>query len=439
MLATDRAACGQSTLYANPGKPRHLPRRPPPRALALDWGTSEGFPTGWQRPSPQLERRIAPHSARMQILVSAGEASGDRYAAVLVKALAERLPGARFFGCAGPRLRACGVNAIVHSEDLAVVGLFEVARHVPRIYGLFRSLERAARESPPDLAILIDAPDFNLRLAARLRRAGIPLVYYVAPQVWAWRKRRIERIRRLVDLLLVIFPFEEGYFRERGVNARFVGHPLCDLAQVRSARADFLAEHSFNPREPLVALLPGSRKGEALRHLPALADAAQRLADAGVRQFVLPASTTTGRRFFAGRWQGPAIRIMEDRAEDCIGHADVALVASGSATVETALLGTPMVSFYKLSWSSYCLARLLVDAQYYTMVNLLAGKQVIAECIQHECTGAKLASEAMRLLQQEVERCRMVTEFSRIRAALQANAPAAERAAAAVCERFSLG
>ena len=374
----------------------------------------------------------------MRILVSAGETSGDRYAAGLVEALSARLPDARFFGCAGPNMRAHGVEAIVRTEDLAVVGLFEVARHIPRIYGLFRRLDRSAAALAPDLAILTDAPDFNLRLAARLRRAGIPVVYYVAPQVWAWRKRRIHRIRELVDLLLVIFPFEEGYFRERGVDARFVGHPLCDVAKVSANRPDFLSRHSLDPSEPLVALLPGSRKGESLRHLPALEDAAHRLTESGVRQFLMPASATTGTQFFAERWQGPEIRIVENRSQDCIGHADVALVASGSATVETALLGTPMVSFYRLSWSSYCLARLLVDVQYYTMVNLLAGKQVIVECIQHECTGAKLASEAIRLLQQEGERCRMIAEFSSLRSRLQSSTPAASRAAAAICERFSI-
>ena len=334
----------------------------------------------------------------MRILVSAGEAPGDRYAAGLVEALSARLPDVRFFGCAGPKMRAHGVEAIVRTEDLAVVGLFEVARHIPRIYGLFRKLARSAAALAPDLAILTDAPDFNLRLAARLRRAGIPVVYYVAPQVWAWRQRRIHRIRELVDLLLVIFPFEASYFRERG-----------------------------------------SRKGESLRHLPALADAAHRLTQSGVRQFLLPASATTGKQFFAQRWQGPEIQIVENRSQDCIGHADVALVASGSATVETALLGTPMVSFYRLSWSSYHLARLLVDVQYYTMVNLLAGKQVIAECIQRECTGAKLASEAIRLLQQEGERSRMIAEFSSLRSRLQSNMPAASRAAEAICERFSIG
>ena len=353
-----------------------------------------------------------------------------------MRALSARLPGGRFFGCGGPQLREQGVETVVQTEDLAVVGLFEVVRHVPRIFGLFRRLERAALETKPDLAILTDAPDFNLRLAARLRKAGVPIVYYVAPQVWAWRSWRIRKIRKLVDQLLVIFPFEEDYFTKRGVEAKFVGHPLCDLAKVASSREEFFDRHGLDMSKPVVALLPGSRKGESLRHLPALQDAASRLVASGVQQFVLPAAATTGKQFFEANWNGPHIHIAENQAQDCIGHADVALVASGSATVETALLGTPMVTFYRLAWPSYQLARLLVDVSFYSMVNLLAGKPVVTECIQQECTGAKLASEAMRLLHQETERCRMIEELAKVRTALQSEVPAAERAAAAICDRF---
>ena len=374
----------------------------------------------------------------MNILVSAGEASGDRYAAGVVSVLTRTFPNARFFGCAGPRMREAGVQAVVRTEDLAVVGLFEVLRHIPRIYGLYRKLVSAASNARPDLAILTDAPDFHLRLASRLRDLGVPVVYYVAPQVWAWRRRRIGKIRRLVDHLLVIFPFEEEFFRKHGIKASFVGHPLSELAQVSSNREEFFRLHSLNPAEQLVALLPGSRKGESLRHLPALQDAASRLVGEGVRQFVLPASATTGKAFFESHWDGPQICIVDGRAQDCVGHADVALVASGSATVETAILGTPMVTFYKLAWPSYYLARLLVDVPYYSMVNLLAEKPVITECIQKECTGAKLASEAIRLLKGETDRCRMIEDLARVRATLQTEVPASERAAQAIADRSGL-
>ena len=374
----------------------------------------------------------------MKILVSAGEASGDRYAAGLARALAERLPQASFFGCCGPRLREQGVKTVVRTEELAVVGLFEVVRHVPRIYGLYRRLASFAKKESPDLAILTDAPDFHLRLAAKLRRLGVPVVYYVAPQVWAWRKWRVREIRRLVKQLLVIFPFEKEYFRARGVEACFVGHPLVGLSKVPVSRESFFEQQSLDPAEPLVALLPGSRRGESLRHLPALQDAARRLRAEGVHQFVLAASETTGRPFFESHWAGPGVRIVERQPQACIGHADVALVASGSATVETAILGTPMVTFYKLAWPSYWLARPLVNVPFYSMVNLLAGKAVVREFIQQECTGAQLAGEALRLLRRENERCQMVEELSRVRAMLHTDVPVAERAASAICERFGL-
>ncbi|MDE0126720.1 MAG: lipid-A-disaccharide synthase [Bryobacterales bacterium] len=374
----------------------------------------------------------------MRILVSAGEASGDRYAAGVVSALRRALPDASYFGCGGPRMREAGVEAIVRTEDLSVVGLFEVLRHIPRIHGLYRKLVDAAARLRPDLAILTDAPDFHLRLASRLRDMGVPVAYYVAPQVWAWRRRRIGQIRRLVDHLLVIFPFEEEFFRRRGVEASFVGHPLSELAGISVDRDAFFAAQTLNPDDELVALLPGSRKGESLRHLPALEDAASRLVAEGVRQFVLPASATTGKTFFEAHWKGPPVRIVDRNAQNCVGHADVALVASGSATVEAAILGTPMVTFYKLAWPSYCVARMLVDVPHYSMVNLLAGKKVIREYIQHECTGTKLAGEAIRLLRREADRCRMIQDLARVRALLRTEAPASERAAQEVVDRFKL-
>ncbi len=372
----------------------------------------------------------------MRILVSAGEASGDLYSAGMIAALRRLLPDARFAGCAGPRMREAGVEAVVRSEDLAVVGLFEVLRHIPRIHGLFRTLVAAAEDFKPDLAILTDAPDFHLRLAKRLRAMGVPVVYYVAPQVWAWRRHRIRSIRRLVDQLLVIFPFEEEYFRSRGVNALFVGHPLSDVAKTECTREEFFRQNGLDSAQRLVALLPGSRKSESARHLPALQEAANRLTAAGVTQFILPASVTTGKPFFEALWSGPPVRIVDGRARDCVGHADVALVASGTATVETAILGTPMVTFYKLAWPSYWLARLIVDVPFYSMVNLLAGKPVITECIQHECNGAKLADEAVRLLYTESERCRMIEDLAGVRSVLRTDVPASERAARTIADRF---
>ena len=374
----------------------------------------------------------------MKILVSAGEASGDRYAAELAAALRKRLPEVDFFGCGGQQLRNEGLRAVIRAEDLAVVGLFEVARHVPRIYLRFRRLTAAVRAEKPQLAILTDAPDFHLRLAKKLRRLKIPIVYYVAPQAWAWRKGRVKTLRRLIDRLLVIFPFEEEFFSARGVRATFVGHPLADSAAVSADRETFFRKYGLDPEKRLIAMLPGSRRGEALRHLPALEEAAALIAAREEVQFVLPASATAGRDFFARRWRGQAIVIVEGETRNAVGHADLALVASGTATVETALLGAPMIVFYRLAPPSYWLAKMLVDAPFYSMVNLLAGKRIVPELIQGECNGAKLAAESIRLLQQERERCRMVEELAKIKDKLRAGAPAAERAADAICEEYSL-
>lgn len=374
----------------------------------------------------------------MKILVSAGEASGDRYAAELVAALRKRLPDADFFGCGGQHLRQEGLRTIIRTEDLAVVGLFEVVLHIPRIYRRFRQLVAAVRVEKPQLAILTDAPDFHLRLAKKLHALKIPVTYYVAPQVWAWRKGRLKTMRRLIDHLLVIFPFEQEFFSSHRVSSTFVGHPLADHVKVTTERDSFFRQHGLDSNKRLIALLPGSRRGEALRHLPALEDAVSRLSSQSDLQFILPASVTTGKAFFEENWSGQRITIVEGETQDAVGHADLALVASGTATVETALLGTPMVTFYRLSWPSYWLAKMLVDVPFYSMVNLLAGRAVIPELIQQDCNGKKLAAEATRLLQQESERCRMVEALAEIKETLRAGVPAAERAAEVICEQYSL-
>ncbi len=374
----------------------------------------------------------------MKILVSAGEASGDRYAAELVAALRKRLPDADFFGCGGQHLRKEGLRTVIRTEDLAVVGLFEVVSHIPRIYRRFRRLVSAVRAERPQLAILTDAPDFHLRLAKKLHALKIPVMYYVAPQVWAWRKGRLKTMRRLIDHLLVIFPFEEEFFSSHRVSATFVGHPLADHVKVSTERDSFFARHGLDTNKRLVALLPGSRRGESLRHLPALEDAVSELSTQADLQFILPASVTTGKAFFDENWTGQRVTIVAGETRDAVGHADLALVASGTATIETALLGTPMVTFYRLSWASYWLAKMLVDVPFYSMVNLLAGRAVIPELIQHDCNGKKLAAEATRLLQQETERCRMVEALAEIKEKLRAGVPAAERAAEVICEQYSL-
>jgi lipid-A-disaccharide synthase len=341
------------------------------------------------------------------ILVSAGEASGDLYASLLVEELRRIWPDARFFGCTGPRLRAAGVETVVDAADLAVVGLLEVVRHIPRIYGEYRKLLAAARERRPDVAILTDSPDFHLRAARRLHNLHVPVVYLVAPQAWAWRKGRVRMMRRTLQRLLCIFPFEEDFFRAEGVNATYIGHPLAGRVRPSLSKDEFFKKHRFAPGRPLVAVLPGSRRGEAARHLPALLDAVDRLYREQAVNVVLPASAMCGEGFFRERIGRSPIRVIEGESWDAMAHADVALAASGTVTVEAALLGTPMVTFYKVTAPSWVAGRLLVRVPFFSMVNLIAGRLVAPELMQGAMTGEAIAREARKLLVDERARAEM--------------------------------
>jgi lipid-A-disaccharide synthase len=366
-----------------------------------------------------------------KILISAGEASGDLYAASLAAELLRRHPDLELFGCAGPRMRAAGVRAVVDAASLAVVGLIEVVAHIPRVWREYRKLLKAARAERPVLAILTDSPDFHLRLARQLKRMGIPVVYLVAPQVWAWRKGRLPGMRRTIDRLLCIFPFEEPFFREHGVATTYIGHPLSRLVRPSLGRGKFFRNHGLAEDRPLVALLPGSREAEAARHMPALMDAAARIAAR------MPVNLVLGRAGlsdFRERNPGGAIQVIEGETWDLLAHATLALAASGTVTVEAALLGTPMVTFYKVTALSWFAGKFLVDVPFYSMVNLIAGRAVIPELMQNEMTGERLAAEALRLLNSPVERDQMRRQLGEVGRALAGPEDPMERAAGIVDE-----
>lgn len=371
---------------------------------------------------------------RRKILVSAGEASGDLYASLLVAELRRRHPELEFFGCTGPRMRAAGVRTVVDAASLAVVGLLEVIHHIPRIYGEYRKLIAAARAERPALAILTDSPDFHLRAAGRLHRAGVPVAYLVAPQAWAWRKGRIPRMRRTLDRLLCIFPFEEEFFRREGVRAVYIGHPLARRVRPASTRPEFFRKHGLPLDRPLIAVLPGSRRGEAARHLPAVLDAVGRLARERAVSFVLPASATTGVAFFRERIGEAPIRVIEGESWDAIAHADVALAASGTVTVEAALLGTPMVTYYRVSLPSWAAGKLLVRVPFYSMPNLIAGRAVAPELMQEQMTGEALAAETRLLLDDPAANARMRAGLQEVAARLASDGDAIERAASVIEE-----
>ncbi len=348
------------------------------------------------------------------ILVSAGEASGDYYAGQLVAKLRVRWPDCDFFGCAGPNLRSEGVRPVIRTEDLAVVGLVEVLAHLPRIYRRFLTVVDAAKATRPDLAILTDSPDFNFRLAARMKALGVPVVYLVAPQVWAWRQGRVKTMRRIIDRLLCIFPFEEAFFLKHGIPTTFIGHPLAARVRPSLTREEFFAKHNLPLDRPLIAVLPGSRSGEARRHVPELIRAAGILSRDRALSFVLPCAATLGTKFFDAMLEGSPIRPIPGEAWDAMAHADVALAASGTVTMEAAILGTPMVTFYKVAPVSWALGKVLVKVPFFSMVNLIAERKVAPELMQDEMTGERIAAEAGLLLDGGPARAKMKEELARV-------------------------
>ena len=352
------------------------------------------------------------------ILISAGEASGDYYAAELTQVLRERWPDCEFFGCAGPKMRAARVEPVIQVEDLSVVGLLEVLEHLPRIWRKYQLLVAAAKEKKPALAILTDAPDFHFRVANKLKQQGVPVVYLVAPQVWAWRQGRVKTMRRIIDRLLCIFPFEEAFFRLHNVPVTYIGHPLAGRVKPRISREEFFRKHKIPLDRPLIAVLPGSRKSEALRHLPALKEASVILSKDRRLSFILPASPTCGEGFFLMPLAGSPIRAIDGEAWEAMAYADVALAASGTVTVEAALLGTPMITYYKVTDLSWEIGKYLVKVPFYSMVNLIAGRQVVPELMQTELTGERLAAETARLLDDADVREKMKLDLAEVAASL---------------------
>ncbi|HZO51768.1 MAG TPA: lipid-A-disaccharide synthase [Bryobacteraceae bacterium] len=390
-------------------------------------------------------------------MISAGEASGDLYAATLVGHLKQLVPQARFFGCAGPRMQAVGVEPVVDAAKLSVVGLVEVVRHIPEIYGEYRKLIREARRRRPALAIVTDSPDFHLRVAAQLKRRGIPVVYLVAPQVWAWRKGRLNAMRRNIDELLCIFPFEEQFFRNHNVPVHYIGHPLKRLVKPANTREEFFARHSLPRDRPLVTILPGSRRGEIGRHLPVLARTLLLIQSRAPSSYVLGAPPEAvsrfGEPFFTQPFRAASIQqnreilsgpgaetvplVVEGETWDAIAHADLVLAASGTVTMEAALLGTPMVTFYRVTGVSWWMGRFLVDVPFFTMVNLIAQERVVPELIQNEMTAENLAREAVRLLENPAEARRMRDGLGKVSDSLDVGEDPLVRAAGLIARRLT--
>jgi len=377
----------------------------------------------------------------VRILVSAGEASGDMYAARLVRALEKQNGHSTYFGCTGPRLKEAGVQTVLDSSRLSVVGLAEVVSHLPGIYRDYRRLVRQLRAHPPDAAILTDSPDFHLRLARHLNLLNVPVFYLVAPQVWAWRQSRVRIIRQRVRKLFCLFPFEESWFQDRQVDAIYIGHPLARIVHPRFTRAEFLERHGLAEQTRTVAILPGSRVGEVARHLPILLDAIQILR----RQFAFQAVLATPKGFmerlglqtFRERIDALSIKVIEDETWDVLAQADLALAASGTVTVEAAVLGTPMVTFYRVTPLSWWAGRRLVKVPFLSMVNLIAGRLVVPELIQYDMTPENLAREAASLLDDPSKAAAMRQDLAAIKAMLTPRTDPFEEAASLIAAELS--
>ncbi len=369
-----------------------------------------------------------------EILLSAGEASSDMYAARLATALRNRT-GARLFGMGGSRMAEAGVELVVDYHQVAVVGISEVLHKIPTVIAVQRKLAREASRRKASLAILVDSPGTHLGVARRLKQNGIRVGYFIGPQVWAWRAGRVQTIKRLVERIVVIFPFEEKIYRDAGVPVNFVGHPLVDVVHASTTREEFAAKHGLDPNRPIVTLLPGSRRSEIAQHYPRIMEACERLAqerspqNRGAIQFVLAAAPALAPDLFA-RYARPGVSVtrVEGATYDALAAADCAIVASGTATVEAALLDTPMVVVYRVSAASAFVLRRMVRSPFIAMVNLIAGRRVVPELIQDQFTPVAVEQEILRLLDSQSARDEIKAGLAEVRAKL-GPAGAIERAA----------
>jgi lipid-A-disaccharide synthase len=371
---------------------------------------------------------VAP--VRKEIMLVVGEASGDAHGARLVEALHRRDAALKVFGVAGEQLQRTDFEALISVAGLTGMGLVELAGNLQNLWRAYALLKRALKERRPSLLVLIDFPDFNLRLARLAKSLRIPVLYYVSPQIWAWRKGRVRQIARWVDHMAVIFPFEVAFYERHGVKASFVGHPLLEMVQVNQSREAIFAKIGLDPAKPAIALLPGSRHGEVSRHLPVMRDAAVRLRqEMDIQFFCVRASTIDGAEV-ASALRHPTLQmpVIEQDRYDAVHAADLVWTASGTATLEIALLNRPMIIMYRLSWLTYCLARLLVRVDHIGMVNLIAGERVVPELIQNDANPARLVAESRILLDNGEVRSRITAKLSKLRERLGAPG-AAERVA----------
>ena len=352
-----------------------------------------------------------------EIMLVVGEASGDMHGASLVDALLKRDPNLTFFGVAGDQLQRTRFETVFTVAKLTGMGLLELAGNVKNIVAAYRLLRRTLRTRRPSLLILIDFPEFNLRLARLAKNLGVPVLYYVSPQVWAWRRGRIRQIARVVDKMAVVFPFEVEFYQRHQVPVEFVGHPLLDVVRVSQERDAALREIGLRKEKPVIALLPGSRRKEIAYHLPVMVDAAAKLKRLEQAQFFCVRANTLDRAELQKELDraGFLIPIVDAGRYNAVNAADLVWAASGTATLETALLEKPMIVVYRVSWLTYWLARLLVDIKYIGIANIIAGKAIVPELVQSELSPDRLVHESQAILNDHDLRRRMIANLGKLR------------------------
>jgi lipid-A-disaccharide synthase len=354
----------------------------------------------------------------MQILLSAGEASGDYYGAQLIESLQQLAPGATFFGMGGEKMCAAGCELLVNASEVAVVGLAEVLTHLAVIRRKFKGLVEEGRKRRPQAAVLIDFPDFNLRLARQLHQLNIPVFYFVSPQVWAWRSGRVRQIRKYIRKMIVIFPFEQEFYKSHGIEVSYVGHPLACAPEPAIARGEFANRYGLDPAKQWIALLPGSRKKEVQMNLPPMVEAASRLGPQ--YEYVLPLASTLQGDWLRQQFRASGVEIkLSVNSRLTLKHSRAAVVASGTATVEAALAETPFVVVYRLAPLTWALGRRLVSLDTFAMANLIAGRRIVPELIQRDFTANNIVHELEAILPDGPRRSQMMADLKEVRQRLR--------------------
>ncbi|MCW8840694.1 MAG: lipid-A-disaccharide synthase [Gammaproteobacteria bacterium] len=361
------------------------------------------------------------NNASNQVLIVAGEASGDHHAARLVEELHKCAPDVHFAGIGGERMRRAGVEILVDSADMAVVGLVEVLANYRFLKGVLDRMRGELRERRPDMLILVDYPDFNLRLAATAKELGIKVLYYISPQIWAWRQKRVYKIKKLVDMMAVVFPFEVPFYEQAGVPVRFVGHPLVDEVKSELDREQAFEAFGLDPQRPVLGLFPGSRRSEIKRLLPTVLKSAALVKERMPEiQFLLPRASTLSDEFLAPYLAESdlEITVVPGRSYDVMRACDAIISASGTATLEIALMQVPLVVLYKIAPLSYRIISRLLKVEHIALCNIVAGERVAPELIQHDATPQKISREALSLLGDQQRAAAMRKRLGKIRGKL---------------------